>query len=29
MQDRPNWKSANAALYDWANAVKGPDYLRV
>lgn len=29
MQDLPNWKSANAPLYEWANAVKGPDYLRL
>ena len=29
MQNLPNWKSANAALYDWANAVRGPDYLRL
>ena len=29
MQDLPNWQSSNAALYDWVNAVKGPDYLRL
>jgi glutathione S-transferase len=29
MQGLPNWHSANAALYAWANAVKGPEYLRV
>jgi glutathione S-transferase len=29
MQDLPNWQSANAALYGWAAAVKGPEYLRV
>jgi glutathione S-transferase len=25
----PNWQSANAALYAWANAIKGRDYVRV
>jgi glutathione S-transferase len=29
MQALPNWRTANAALYGWADAVKGPDYLRV
>jgi glutathione S-transferase len=29
MRDLPNWESANQALYMWANAVKGPEYLRV
>jgi glutathione S-transferase len=29
MQALPNWQSANAALYGWANAVKGPENLRV
>lgn len=29
MQDLPNWKSANAALYVWANYTKGQDYVRV
>jgi glutathione S-transferase len=29
MQALPNWKSANAALYDWADAVRGPEYLRL
>jgi glutathione S-transferase len=29
MQDRPNWRAANAALYGWADAVKGPEYIRV
>jgi len=29
MQALPNWRSANAALYGWADAVKGPDYVRV
>lgn len=29
MQRLPHWQSANAPLYDWANAVRGPDYLRV
>ena len=29
MQARPNWKIANAALYDWAAAVRGPQYLKV
>jgi glutathione S-transferase len=29
MQTLPNWKSANAALYAWADSVKGPDYLRL
>ncbi len=27
MQARPNWTSANAALYEWAASVKGPAYL--
>lgn len=25
----PNWQSANAGLYEWANDIKGPEYLRV
>jgi glutathione S-transferase len=25
----PNWQSANAALYAWANFTKGQDYVRV
>jgi glutathione S-transferase len=29
MQALPNWKSANAPLYAWADSVKGPDYLRL
>src|SRR5262249_2747280 len=29
MQDLPNWKAANAALYAWANYTKGQDYVRV
>ena len=29
MQDLPNWKSANAALYVWADHTKGQDYVRV
>jgi len=29
MQDLPNWQGANAALYAWANAIKGPEYLRI
>ena len=29
MQDLPNWQGANAALYAWAKAVKGPEYLRL
>ena len=29
MQDLPNWRSANAGLYAWADAIKGPDYVRV
>jgi glutathione S-transferase len=29
MQALPNWQSANAPLYAWADAVKGPEYLRV
>jgi glutathione S-transferase len=29
MQDLPNWRSANAPLYEWANSVRGPDYLRI
>jgi glutathione S-transferase len=29
MQTLPNWQSANAALYAWANFTKGQDYVRV
>ena len=29
MQELPNWKSANAALYAWADFTKGRDYVRV
>ena len=29
MQNLPNWMSANAALYAWANHTKGQDYVRV
>jgi glutathione S-transferase len=29
MQALPNWRSANAALYQWAGFTKGPDYVRV
>jgi glutathione S-transferase len=29
MQDLPNWQSANAPLYAWASAVKGPEYQRI
>jgi glutathione S-transferase len=29
MQDLPNWQSANASLYAWANFTKGQDYVRV
>jgi glutathione S-transferase len=29
MQARANWKSANAGLYEWAAAVKGPDYVKL
>lgn len=29
IQDLPNWQSANAALYAWANLTKGRDYMRV
>jgi glutathione S-transferase len=28
MQELPNWKSANGALYAWANHTKGHDYVR-
>jgi len=29
MQDLPNWRNSNAALYVWADAVRGPTYLRL
>lgn len=29
MEDLPNWKSSTAALFGWADAIKGPDYVRV
>jgi glutathione S-transferase len=29
IQALPNWQSANAALYDWANFTKGQEYVRV
>lgn len=29
MQSLPNWQSANAPLYAWANAIKRPDYVRI
>jgi glutathione S-transferase len=29
IQDLSNWQSANAALYAWAKAVKGPEYLQL
>jgi glutathione S-transferase len=29
VQELPNWRSANAALYAWADFTKGPDYVRV
>ena len=29
MQDLPNWNSANAALYAWANHTKSQDYARI
>ena len=29
IQSRPNWQTANAALYHWANFTKGRDYVRV
>ena len=29
MQSLPNWQSANAALYAWAGAISGPDYVHV
>jgi glutathione S-transferase len=29
MQDLPNWQGANAPLYAWAEAVRGPDYRRI
>jgi glutathione S-transferase len=28
MQAQPNWQSANAGLYVWANFTKGQDYVR-
>lgn len=29
MTSLPNWQSANAGLYAWAAAIKGPEYVRV
>jgi glutathione S-transferase len=29
MQSRPNWQAANGAVYQWAAAAKGPDYVRI
>ena len=29
MQALPNWQSANGAIYPWAEAIKGPDYVRL
>ena len=29
IQSRPNWRSANAALYAWAEYTKGREYVRV
>lgn len=28
MQATPNWRTANAALYQWAAFTKGPDYVK-
>jgi len=29
LQSRPNWRATNGALYQWANAMKGPAYVHV
>jgi len=29
MEALPNWQSANAPLYAWAQHTKGPEYVRV
>ena len=29
MQGLPSWQRSNAALYAWADAIKGPDYVRI
>jgi len=29
MQDRPNWRSANAALYAWAQSLQGQEFVRI
>ena len=29
IRNLPNWQASNAALYAWADAIKGPDYVRI
>jgi glutathione S-transferase len=29
MQSRPNWQATNGAVYQWAAAIKRPDYIHV
>lgn len=29
MKARPNWQATNGALFGWAEAMKGPEYVRV